>query len=186
MIFPLYDLNPHRRTPWITVLIILANIGVTVWMTQLPAAQVDNVAAQYGFVPKRLTHLDGPDIVVVVENRGLFGELNPNFPVRSFRLSTKSEDVYPTLFTMMFLHGGGIHLAMNMWMLWVFGNNIEDRLGHVVYVCFYVVGGLLAALAHWAIDPQSGMPVIGASGAVAAVLGGYAITYPKAMVRTLI
>jgi hypothetical protein len=186
MLFPLYDLNPHHRTPWFTVLIILANIGVTIWTTQLPIAQFDSVAAEYGFIPKRLTHLDGPDVVVTVENRDRLGGVNPNLPVRHFPLSTKSDKVYPTLITMMFLHAGWFHLAMNMWMLWVFGNNIEDRLGHLVFVCYYVLGGMLAALTHWATDPESAMPVVGASGAVAAVLGGYAITYPKAKVRTLI
>ena len=70
-------------------------------------------------------------------------------------------------------------------MLWVFGNNVEDRLGHFMYVCFYLVGGLLASLCHWFVHPASDLPVIGASGAVAAVLGGYAVTYPWAMVRTL-
>jgi membrane associated rhomboid family serine protease len=73
-----------------------------------------------------------------------------------------------------------------MWMLWVFGDNVEDRLGRFVYPFFYVVGGLLAILTHWAIDPMSTQPVIGASGAVAAVLGAYAITFPGAKVRTLI
>ena len=86
----------------------------------------------------------------------------------------------------MFLHGGWGHLLMNMWMLWVFGNNIEDRLGHFAYLVFYILGGVLATLAFWASDPGSLMPVIGASGAVAAVLGGYAITFPTAKVRTLV
>src|SRR3989337_1493039 len=86
----------------------------------------------------------------------------------------------------MFMHGGWIHLITNMWMLWIFGNNIEDRLGHLLFVAFYLVGGLLATFCHWVTDPNSTMPVVGASGAVAAVLGGYAVTYPTAKVRTLI
>ena len=79
---------------------------------------------------------------------------------------------------MMFLHGGWMHLLMNMWMLWLFGPNIEDRLGHLVFLMFYVLGGVVAMLAFWASDPDGRMPVIGASGAVAAVLGAYAVTFP--------
>ena len=67
----------------------------------------------------------------------------------------------------MFLHGGWMHLVGNMWFLWIFGNNVEDRLGHVLYLAFYLVGGLLATACHWAYDPHSTMPVVGASGAVA-------------------
>jgi membrane associated rhomboid family serine protease len=73
-----------------------------------------------------------------------------------------------------------------MWILWIFGNNVEDRLGHLLYVFYYVAGGIVATLCHWAVNPQSDLPVVGASGAVAAVLGGYAITFPWAKVRTLV
>jgi membrane associated rhomboid family serine protease len=73
-----------------------------------------------------------------------------------------------------------------MWMLWIFGNNIEDRLGHVMFVCFYLLGGLVATFSQWFYSPHETLPLIGASGAVAAVLGGYAITYPWARVRTLV
>jgi membrane associated rhomboid family serine protease len=86
----------------------------------------------------------------------------------------------------MFLHGGWGHLLMNMWMLWVFGNNIEDRLGHLVYLIFYLFGGIVATLAFWVSNPEALTPVVGASGAVAAVLGGYAVTFPTAKVRTLV
>jgi membrane associated rhomboid family serine protease len=101
-------------------------------------------------------------------------------------LSTAAADVYRTFLTTMFLHGGWMHLIMNMWMLWVFGNNIEDRLGHIVYLVFYLLGGVVATLVFWVSDPDGLIPVIGASGAVAAVLGAYAITFPTAKVRTLI
>jgi membrane associated rhomboid family serine protease len=75
---------------------------------------------------------------------------------------------------------------MNMWMLWIFGNNIEDRLGHLQYLAFYLLGGVVATLVFWATAPNATMPVVGASGAVAAVLGAYAITFPTAKVRTLV
>jgi membrane associated rhomboid family serine protease len=90
------------------------------------------------------------------------------------------------MFTSMFMHAGLMHLLSNMWFLWLFGNNVEDRLGHVVYLFFYLVGGLAALACHWATNPSSPVPVVGASGAVAAVLGAYAITFPFAKVRTLV
>jgi membrane associated rhomboid family serine protease len=89
-------------------------------------------------------------------------------------------------FTAMFLHGGWLHLIGNMWFLVIFGNNVEDRLGHGVYLLLYLLGGLAAAAFHWAGAPSSMAPVIGASGAVAAILGAYAITWPWARVHTLI
>ena len=97
-----------------------------------------------------------------------------------------SVSVVLTLFTSMFLHGGWMHLLGNMWFLWLFGNNVEDRLGPIVYLLFYLAGGLVAALCHWLTDTDSVVPVIGASGAVAAVLGAYAVTWPHAHIRTLV
>ena len=101
-------------------------------------------------------------------------------------LTAEPGEVYLTFLTTMFLHGGWGHLLMNMWMLWIFGNNIEDRLGHLMYIVFYLLGGVLATLVFWASDPEGFMPVIGASGAVAAVLGAYAVTFPTAKVRTFV
>ena len=79
-----------------------------------------------------------------------------------------------------------MHVLGNMWFLWIFGNNVEDRLGPIIYFIFYLVGGCLAMACHWAYDPSSIVPVIGASGAVASILGAYAVTFPKAQVRTLL
>jgi membrane associated rhomboid family serine protease len=95
-------------------------------------------------------------------------------------------EILLSLLTCMFMHGGWLHLIGNMWFLWLFGNNVEDRLGHVSYLIFYLVGGFIGSFAHWAINPESTSAVIGASGAVAAVLGAYAITWPWARVHTLI
>ena len=91
-----------------------------------------------------------------------------------------------TIFTGMFLHGGALHLGGNMLYLWIFGDNIEDRLGPFRFLLFYLFTGVLAALAQWAIEPGSPIPVIGASGAVAGVLGGYLLLYPRAKVMTAI
>jgi rhomboid family protein len=179
--FPLYDLNPHRRFPWMTVLIILANVIVMVFEGVEPD---EPTVYRYGFIPKRVTELrTGKPIVVHPQRLNRAGQVVVG---PAIQLNTTPTDVYLTFFTAMFLHGSWIHLGMNMWMLWIFGNNVEDRLGSLMYACFYLVGGLVGSISQWASDPLSTMPMIGASGAVAAVLGGYAITYPKAMVKTLI
>ena len=185
--FPLYDLNPHRRFPWITLLLIAANTAVMVWMAMLGPQQAADVAFRYGFIPKRVTELSrGRPVQAAIPRVDRWGQEIPGAQPQVVQLPAEPRAVYTTLLTTMFLHGGWLHLVSNMWMLWIFGNNIEDRLGHLMYVCFYLVGGLIASLCHWAVDPSSSMPVIGASGAVATVLGGYAVTYPWAKVRTLV
>ena len=94
--------------------------------------------------------------------------------------------IYASLITAMFLHGGWIHLLGNMWFLWIFGDSVEDRLGHFGFAVLYLVGGVLASLCHWFMQPASTLPLIGASGAVAAVLGAYTITWPFARVHSLV
>ena len=93
---------------------------------------------------------------------------------------------WPTLITSMFLHGGWMHVIGNMWYLWIFGDNVEDRLGHAGYIVFYLLCGIVAAFGQIVIDPTSTLPTIGASGAIAGVLGAYALLYPRARVLTLI
>jgi membrane associated rhomboid family serine protease len=91
-----------------------------------------------------------------------------------------------TLITSMFLHGGWMHVLGNMWYLWIFGDNVEDRLGHGRFIVFYLLCGIIAALGQIAIDPQSTLPTIGASGAIAGVMGAYFVLYPRSRVLTLI
>jgi membrane associated rhomboid family serine protease len=189
MLFPLYDLNPHRRFPLFTILIIAANIAVMLWTATFNKREQAELAPRFGFVPARLSQVGTgqPIEVPVLAHARMRGQPGPNVvKVASVELSTEAADVYATFLTTMFLHVGWGHLAMNMWMLWIFGNNIEDRLGHITFVVFYLIGGVLATLTFWLSDPSSTLPVIGASGAVACVLGGYAVTYPTAKVRTLI
>jgi len=180
MLLPLYDKNPSGRWPIVTVLLIAANV-YCFWQSVKEGDPAGYAATIYerGFVPQRLTRVDDPQPVDfeldLPEGGRVMGQL-----------STDAEEVYPTLLYSMFLHGGVLHLVANMWMLWVFGDNVEDRLGRFVYVFFYVVGGLLAMLCQWASDPMSTTPVIGASGAIAGVMGAYAITFPAAKVKTLI
>lgn len=91
-----------------------------------------------------------------------------------------------SILTSMFLHASWMHLLGNMLYLWIFGDNVEDRLGHLRYLLFYLAGGFVAAFAHWAINPASSIPTVGASGAIAAVLGAYLVMYPRARVYTFI
>ena len=93
---------------------------------------------------------------------------------------------WPSLFSSMFLHGGLWHLAGNMWSLWIFGDNVEDRLGHLRYLGFYVLCGVVAAVAHFWSDPTSAIPTIGASGAIAGIMGAYFVLYPRSRVLTLV
>jgi membrane associated rhomboid family serine protease len=101
-------------------------------------------------------------------------------------VDTTQPATWLTLFFAMFMHGGLLHLGGNMLFLWIFGNNVEDSMGYPRYVVFYLLGGLAATAAQVAIDPSSTVPTLGASGAIAAVLGGYAVLYPRARVLTLI
>src|SRR5205823_10065189 len=91
-----------------------------------------------------------------------------------------------TVLTAMFLHGGWAHIGFNMLFLWIFGNNVEDRLGRLRFLLFYIAGGAVALLVQWLAAPSSDVPTIGASGAIAAVLGGYVVLYPRAFVVTLV
>lgn len=186
MLLPLFDKNPSSRFAWVVLLLILGNIFCFVQLAvqpEDPLAYVDTVY-EHGFIPQRLSRMDeaGP-ITVELEAP----DPNRQGAVARFErtLSTDPWAVYSTMVTMMFLHGGLLHLASNLWMLWVFGDNVEDRLGWFVFLFFYLAGGLVAVLTQWAVDPLSTRPVIGASGAVAAVLGGYMVTYPLAKVKTL-
>jgi membrane associated rhomboid family serine protease len=153
-VFPLYDENPTRITPYITYGLIGINVLVFLHEVRLSEAQLDQFLQLYAVVPRQLTRL--PDVEWV------------------------------TLFTSQFLHGGWWHLASNMLYLWVFGNNIEDRMGHFKYLIFYLSCGALAALCQWVIGMDSTIPSLGASGAIAGILGAYLIRFPRTQVVTLV
>lgn len=180
MIFPLSDDVPARRPPAVTVLLIIANVVGLLWLANKPPLLQQTIVAQRGFIPARIAQLSDPTLVVrtplhVETPRG-------GFP-RALELPADRGEILLSLVTMMFLHGGWMHLIGNMWFLWLFGDNVEDRLGHVPFLLFYLVGGVAAAACHWGSDPTSVIPVVGASGAIGAVLGAYAVTYPWANVR---
>jgi membrane associated rhomboid family serine protease len=162
---PLRDANPVRRTPVVTIAIIVACIVAFAYRLGLDSTAGGNAAGdaffeQYGLTPARLTS-------AIETGRGL-------------------GDQALALLTSMFLHVNLIHLGGNLIYLWIFGNNIEDRLGHLGFLAFYLGGGGVAAAAQVFVDPTSTVPVIGASGAIAAVLGAYLVLFPGARVLSLI
>jgi membrane associated rhomboid family serine protease len=160
-VFPLYDENPTRITPYLTYGLIGANIFVFLREINLSNAELEQFFQLYAVVPRELS--------------------------ASFQGIAVGQSVpeWATLITSQFLHGGWWHLISNMLFLWVFGNNIEDRLGHVKYLFFYLACGVFAGLCQWFIGMNSIIPSLGASGAISGVLGAYAIRFPQAKVVTL-
>jgi len=158
---PLKDDNPKSTFPFVTIVIITANILVYIYQLTLGSKTVESFILSAGAIPYEITH---------------FVDTAPAALIRPPL----------TLFSAMFIHGGLLHVAGNMLYLWIFGDNIEDRLGHVRFAVFYVLTGLIASIAHVITVPDSTIPMIGASGAVAGILGAYFLLYPRAHVLTLI
>jgi membrane associated rhomboid family serine protease len=156
---PIRDDNPPQRVPVVTRALILANVAVFLYQMTLGRSGISFILG-WGLVPQRLTS-------------AVLGYT----PVPEAAL---------TLVTSMFLHGSWIHLLGNMWYLWIFGDNVEDELGSVRFLGFYLVAGVVAALMHVLSNPGSPVPTVGASGAIAAVLGAYALAFPRARVVTLV
>lgn len=195
MLFPLVDENPTRRLPVVTIGLIAINTLLLLATVGFSSVAHNRLFIEYGFVPERLTSAITTHENVVVDLRDLLGNdprsrevLEQSKVDTRMVLSGNLPAVAMTVFTSMFLHAGFMHLIGNMWFLWIFGNNVEDRLGHVPFLLFYLVGGVFAALTHWSATTGVGamLPTVGASGAVAVVLGAYAVTYPKAQIRCLL
>lgn len=157
---PIRDRNPSGTFPFVTVGIILAN--VLVFLIELSLGnQIESFLFQFGVVPVKVVYSSEiPDSTLI----------NTYFPFLSY----------------MFLHGGFVHLIGNMWYLWIFGDNIEDRLGRARFILFYLLCGVGSAIVHVFFNRQSGIPCVGASGAIAGVLGAYMITFPRARVLVIL
>ena len=208
---PLKDDNPTSRFPVVTVALIVVCVAVFIWQFSFPTDQrldqvgfgsIDQSSLEYGAIPYRITHAEDRDCVVggVPTSQGQLeaGVVCPGTKDYDRAVAIGQEDPqatpipinqapwWVTLFTSMFMHGGLLHIAGNMLFLWVFGNNIEDRLGRLKFLLFYVLAGLIAVYTQALIDSSSTAPTIGASGAIAGVLGAYAVLYPRARVLTLI
>jgi membrane associated rhomboid family serine protease len=176
---PLRDNNPTRWFPIVTILLIALNVLVFLYELSLQQAggedALNGFFCQSGLIPVQVTHLLGLASSRAVEGNSICGGLENVGP-----------PVTLDLLTSMFLHGGWLHIGGNMLYLWIFGNNIEDAMGRLRFIIFYLLGGLAASLTQVLITPSSGVPNIGASGAIAAVLGAYIVLYPRAQVQTLI
>ena len=161
---PLRDANPTRSTPIVTVaLIVVCFVAFAFELGKLASGgteALDAFVTEWGIVPAELTAAWSSGSVLTVE--GL------------------------TLITSQFLHGGWLHLLGNLLFLWIFGNNVEDRLGRFRFLVFYLVGGAVAGLTQVVIDPDSTIPTIGASGAIAATLGAYLVLFPRARITSLV
>jgi membrane associated rhomboid family serine protease len=158
-VFPLRDSVPSSRPPLVNVTLIAACVVVFLFELSLGPG-LERFMLTYAFVPARLFYAGGP-------TGSLF------FNLKSALLS-------------MFLHGGWLHLIGNMWFLWIFGDNVEDALGHVRYFVFYFASGAVATFAQAVVAPSSRLPMVGASGAIAGVLGAYLVCFPWARVKTLL
>lgn len=153
---PYKDDNPTSSFPFFTILIIGLNIGI--YLVQVFSSSTERFALLYGAIPSSIL------------------TFHSNQPIHPLL----------TVFTSMFLHGGLFHLAGNMLYLWIFGNNIEDTLGHIKFLLFYLLAGIFAAYSHAIIEgPSSNVPMIGASGAISGILGAYLVLYPHARIHTL-
>ena len=176
---PYRDYNPSGTVPVVTMALIALNCAA--FFVELQQGEkLEGFVRAYGLTPRRV-----------------FGSAAPGEPAR-YRVvgtllvaerrqpPTAHVPVWLTFLTSMFLHGGWMHLIGNMWYLWIFGDNVEDRMGHLRFLAFYLLCGLAAGAAQVALSAQSDIPMVGASGAIAGVLGAYLLAFPYARVSTLI
>jgi membrane associated rhomboid family serine protease len=190
-VIPIRDANPTSRVPIITLALIAANVAAfLLWQPTFGTPQ-----EQQGFffcnaeIPWEVSHQTNIVQGGAEARLALDQDLGPGAGegVQTFMQDSCPDKSWLTsIFVAMFLHGGWLHIAGNMLFLWIFGNNIEDRLGYLVFPVFYILGGLAAAGLQLAFDPNSAVPNLGASGAIGAVLGGYAVLFPHARVTTLV
>jgi len=160
-VIPLRDANPSRSVPFVTLALIALNCLVFLYEMALPAAGLERLVFTFGMVPAKVTAFPA--------NPGI-GFLDATVP----------------FLTSMFLHAGWLHLLGNMWFLWIFGDNVEDHLGHLRFLLFYLLCGLVAAIVHLVFNLHSTIPTVGASGAIAGVLGAYLLLFPGARILTLV
>jgi membrane associated rhomboid family serine protease len=179
-VFPLKDNIPTEHFPAVTVALIVTNV-LAYFFFQHGTVTLGDPSSQdyllnlfrYGYFPYELTHFGQqcvPQGSQIVCAPGIHG-----WPATEV-----------TVFTAMFMHGGLLHLGGNMLFLWIFGNNVEDSMGPVKFLIFYLLGGLAATAGQTLVDPNAAVPNIGASGAIAAVLGGYLVLFPRARVVTVV
>ena len=160
--FPIKDSVPSRSVPVVTRTLILINVLVFFFELMLPPESLEQLVYLFGLVPARFSH---PDWAAAI-----------GFPI----------DNYWPILTHQFLHGGWLHIIANMWTLWIFGDNVEDRMGPGRFAIFYLLCGSIAGLTHMLTNPDSTVPSVGASGAIAGVLGAYLLFFPTARLVVMI
>ena len=178
--FPLKDNMPTDRFPLVTVALIVANVLMYFLFQEAGIfnGPDDGNVVEYGAIPYELTN-PGQECALAGERLACEGQ-------SGIRDAGPQAPTWLTVFTSMFMHGSILHIAGNMLFLWIFGNNIEDSMGRVRFLLFYLLGGIAALAAQVAVGPDAAIPTVGASGAVSAVLGGYLLMYPRARVVTVI
>jgi len=164
-VVPLRDDNPISTTPIVVYVLLALNVAIFFHELTLNEAALQQFFNVWAIVP---------------------AELTSSFGDGALALNGRPEREWFTLISSQFLHGGWLHVGGNMLYLWVFGNNIEDQLGSVKFLFFYLLCGVLAGLSQWFFDPTSTIPTLGASGAVAGIMGAYIIRFPRAKILTLI
>jgi rhomboid family protein len=161
-VIPVRDTIPHRHTPVVTWALIAINVIVFLFELSLEPPNLERLFYLFGIVPARYTH-----------------------PEWALQIGLPVDDYWPFL-TCMFLHGGWGHVIGNMWTLFIFGDNVEDRMGPGRFLAFYLLTGVLAGLTHWFTNAQSTVPTVGASGAIAGVLGAYFVLFPRSQIVVLL
>ena len=159
---PIRDSIPSRTVPVVTKALVLINVFVFLYELSLPEPLLEQAFYLFGIVPARYAHPDWAEEV--------------GFPLH---------DYWPFL-THQFLHGGWLHVIGNMWTLWIFGDNVEDRMGHLRFLVFYLLCGAAAGFTQWFVNPHSTLPSVGASGAISGVLGAYFFWFPHARLIVLL
>lgn len=172
MLLPIQDENPTYSKPVITVALLSANVMVFIYQMILGPAGEQLFIFGTAVIPYELTHYVDRTTFAIPSTRYAYPAALLPFPL--------------TLFSAMFTHGGFMHLGGNMLYLWIFGNNVEDAMGHGRFFIFYMITGLGATMVHVLSDPNSTIPMIGASGAIAGILGAYFVLYPKAKIKTFV
>jgi membrane associated rhomboid family serine protease len=172
-LFPLRDDNPTLLTPVVTVVLILANVAVWVYVQGMgfDMGVLGESVCRFGAIPGEVTGAAAGHERVA---------LGPGVPP-----CEPGQLPYVGVVTSLFLHGSWLHLIANMWFLWLFGNNVEDAMGHVRFGVFYLLSGIIATGAHILSAPESLVPVVGASGAISALMGAYLLLYPRIRIHTL-
>ncbi len=154
--FPIYDTIPSTRKPIVTITLIILNALVFLYQLTLPDREMEHFLRHFAF-----------------------------FPVYFFEAPLLSWERWQPVLTSMFLHGGLAHILGNMWYLWLFGDNVEDAMGHGRFLVFYLLCGGAAAVAHALANPSSAIPTVGASGAISGVMGAYMLFFPRSRIVTL-